>query len=229
MAKYELRIKAREMRSKGESIGVIAKKLSVSKSTVSLWVQDIVLTIKQLQSIRKQWLKGTELGRLKGSQMQKQRRLGLMKEMEGFGLNRFKILNDSEFFVAGIALYWAEGSKKTRKLELCNSDPKMIVFMINWFRRYFKLDISRFSARVGINEIHKRREEIVKKYWSQITGIPIAQFRKTSYKKVKPHKVYMNYDKYFGTLDLVVLKPGELYYKMLGLIEGLAKASHLPA
>lgn len=225
MAKYELRIKAREMRSRGVSLRTISKELGVAKSTASLWTEGIILSVEQLQKIRKSWLKATEPNRLKGSLMQKQRRLDITKKMEEFGDERFKKSASDELFAAGIALYWAEGSKKTRKLELCNSDPKMIKFMINWFRKYFDLGINRFSARVGINEIHKKREEVVKTYWSDVTGIPAVQFRKTSYKKVKPHKVYANYDNYFGTLDLVVLKPGELYYKMLGLISGLANVA----
>ena len=225
MAKYKLRIKAREMRSKGVSVGKIAKEIGVTKGTVSLWVRDIILTVGQLENIRKQWIKGTESGRLKGSLMQKQRRLELIEKMDRAGQKRFISLADSEFFVAGIALYWAEGSKKTRKLELCNSDPKMIKFMIDWFVKYFGLDTSRFSARISINEIHKKREEVIKEYWSNITKIPISQFRKTSYKKVKPQKIYANYDSYFGVLDLVILKPGELYYKMLGLVSGLASVA----
>lgn len=213
------------MRSKGESVGGIAKKLRVSKGTVSLWVQDIVLTVEQLQSIRKQWIIGTEAGRLKGAWMQKQRRLAVMKKMEESGSDRFKNLSDDGFFVGGIALYWAEGSKKTRKLEICNSDPKMIKFMVNWFRKYFGIETHRFSIRVGINEIHRKREEIIKKYWANFLDIPISQFRKTSYKKTKPHKVYGNYNDYFGTLILSILKPGELYYKMLGLVEGFANVA----
>lgn len=225
MAKYKLRIIARKMRSKGVSVGKIAKELGVSKGTASLWVQDIVLTAEQFEDIRKQWIKGTESGRLKGSQMQRQKRLELMEKMNKIGQKKFRTLADSGFFVAGVALYWAEGSKKTRKLELCNSDPKMIKFMIDWFTKYFGLDISRFSARISINEIHKKREEVIKKYWSGVTKIPLSQFRKTSYKKVKSQKVYANYDTYFGTLDLVILKPGELYYKMLGLVSGLANVA----
>ena len=225
MAKFELRIKAREMRSKGMSLRSISKELGVAKSTASLWTDDIILSVNQLQKIRKSWLKATESSRLKGSLMQKLRRLNTAKKMEEFGAQRFKKLANDEFFVAGIALYWAEGSKKTRKLELCNSDPKMIKFMISWFRKYFNLDAGRFSVRVAINEIHRKREYVVKKYWSDLTKIPITQFRKTSYKRVKPHKIYANYDNYFGTLDLVILKPGELYYKMLGLISGLANVA----
>ena len=52
MAKYELRIKARELRTSGESVRNITKKLTVSKGTASIWVRDIILTVDQLEKLR---------------------------------------------------------------------------------------------------------------------------------------------------------------------------------
>src|SRR3989338_1585090 len=146
MAKSELRIKAREMRSTGESVGVIAKKIGVSKSTVSLWVRDIILSIEQLETLRKRWIHGTERGRLKGAFMQKNRRLNLMKKMEEEGKERFRNLSDEEFFSAGIALYWGEGSKKKREFYICNSDPELIKFMILWLEKFFGIGKDRLKA-----------------------------------------------------------------------------------
>ncbi len=53
MAKPLLRLKAREMRAKGESVKVIARKLNVGKSTASYWVRDIILLVEQLESLKK--------------------------------------------------------------------------------------------------------------------------------------------------------------------------------
>jgi len=50
MAKSILRLKARELRQEGESIIVIAKKLSISKGTISKWCRDMVLSEEQLLS-----------------------------------------------------------------------------------------------------------------------------------------------------------------------------------
>lgn len=223
MAKYELRIKAREMRSRGGSVGLIAKKLGVSKSTVSLWVRDIILSVEQMERLKQGSIKGGELGRLKGSLMQKHRRLDMIEKMNEFGRKRFKSISDSEFFVAGIALYWGEGSKKKREFYICNSDPNLVRFMILWLKRFFGVGIDRLKAVVGINEIHRERDEIVKKYWSQITGIPLSQFRRTSFKKSKVHKVYENFNDHYGTLAVHILKGCDFYYKMLGLITGLSE------
>lgn len=67
MAKPLLRIKARKLREKGESVNKIAEKLGVSKSTASYWVRDIILSLNQLEKLRSNSLKGAERGRLKGS------------------------------------------------------------------------------------------------------------------------------------------------------------------
>lgn len=222
MSKSELRIKARKMRSEGTSVKSISKELGVAKSTASLWVRDIILSIEQLQKIRKSWMTATEANRLKGSLMQKQRRIDLIKKMELFGEKSFKGLTDKEFFAAGVCLYWAEGSKKTRKLQICNSDPRLIIFMIEWFKRFFGLGTDRYSVRITMNQTQKDKEMEIKKYWSELTKIPITSFNKTNFTHVIPKKTFEDYKDYHGVFDMSVLKPGELYYKMLGLIHGLA-------
>jgi len=223
MAKSLQKIKAREMRAEGESVNVIAKKVGVTKSTASLWVRDIILSVKQLEELKKRSIKGGELGRMKGSLMQKNRRLDLIKQREDEGIYRLKDLSDKEFFAAGIALYWGEGSKKNREFYICNSDPELINFMIIWLKRFCGIGVECLKAVVGINEIHRSRESIVKKYWSDITGIPLNQFRKTSFKKTKLNKTYANFNEHYGTLGVTVLKGSDIYYKMLGLIKGLSE------
>lgn len=223
MAKYDLRIKARQMRSKGESVKDIAKLLNISRGTVSVWVRDIILSVEQLERLKQKSIKGGELGRLKGSLMQKERRLRAIEDGVKWGISKVESLSDREYLLTGAALYWAEGSKKRGGIMVCNSDPRMIVFMINWLTNFFEIDKKRIVLTVGINEIHKAREKAVKNYWSKITSIPLDQFRKTSFKRAKTHKIYDNYLNYFGTLSVKVLKPGQIYYNILGLIEGLSR------
>jgi hypothetical protein len=225
MAKFELKIKAREMRSKGESVKVIASTLGVTKSTVSLWVRDIVLTVDQLEKLIQRKVVGGELGRTRGAFIQKKRRLDMMKQRENDGIEKLKGLTEREFFVAGIALYWGEGTKKKRGFYICNSDPKIIKFIIVWLKKFFGIGVDRLAAVVGINEIHRVREEVVKKFWSDQTGIPLNHFRKTSFKKAKVHKVYANFNEHYGTLNISVLKGSDIYYKMLGLLTGLSEAA----
>jgi transcriptional regulator with XRE-family HTH domain len=223
MAKYDLRIKAREMRSKGESVKDIAKRLGVSKGTISIWVRDIILSVDQLEKLKQKSIKGGELGRLKGCLMQKERRLTAIENGNKWGITNTVSMSDREFFFTGVALYWAEGAKKRSGLMICNSDPELINFMISWWKKFFNVETKRFILRIGINKIHRKREREVKEFWSGITNIPLNQFRKTSFKKSKPHKVYENYSTHYGTLSVKVLKPGQMYYNILGLIKGISR------
>lgn len=225
MAKYKERIAARKLRRRGESVKDIAKNLSISKSSVSLWVRDIILSPDQLEKIHQKIITGSARGRLIGSLVQKNKRIKKLHNAETKGKKIISTLTKREAFLAGLALYWGEGCRKTNKVSFCNSDPKLIKFMIKWLNQSFKIPLERLYCRVGINEIHKNRDQEVKEYWSLITSIPLSQFNKTSLKKVKNKKIYSNFKHHYGSLDITVRKPAELYFDIIGLINGLATAN----
>ena len=222
MAKSEQKIKARELRRNGESVKDISKIVGVSKSTASMWVRDIILNVEQLEKLKQKMLKGSELGRTKGAFIQKQRRIDLEKSLEKQSLQEITDLNDRELLVSGLCLYWGEGSKKQRELSWCNSDPQLINFMILWLNQCHGIGVERLAANVAINEVHTKRDEIVRNYWARITGIPINQFRNTVFKKTKLFKKYENFDDHYGTLRIRVLKPGVLWYKIVSQIKALS-------
>lgn len=224
MAKSNLRLKARKLRKRGVSVKTIAQYLSVSKSTASLWVRDIILSIEQLEGLRKSMLKGGELGRIRSALLQKERRLKLIEESRRLGIAQIRNLTERELLIAGLSLYWGEGSRKQREVEFCNSDPQMVKFLLYWLQKCFGVDGKDIRCTVGINEIHRGREQGVRDYWSKISGIPLNQFSKTSFKKVKNKKIYENFHRHYGTLSVSVIKPARFYYKIIGLIDGLSEA-----
>ena len=221
MAKSLLRLKARKLRKRGISVKKIAQYLGVSKSTTSHWVRDIILSVEQLENLKRSMLKGGELGRTKSAMLQKEKRLLLIEESRKIGIKTLEDITDRELLIAGVALYWGEGSKKHRAIEFCNSDPKMIQFLLVWLGKCFNIELVDIRCYVGINEIHGKREQIVKEYWSKVSGIPLQQFNKTSFKKVVNKKVYDNFNNHYGTLAVKVKNPARIYYKVLGLIDGL--------
>ena len=156
-----------------------------------------------------------------GTLKQKNDRFKRIEEGQNKGKNYFTSLTKRELFIAGLALYWAEGSKKQRAVTICNSDPKLIQFIIYWLKSCFNISSDRIRGSIGINEIHRDREDIVKKYWSEKTRIPLTQFTKTSFKKVHNKKVYENFHDYYGTFVIKLVKPGQLYYDIIGFIEAL--------
>lgn len=221
MAKYELRIQAENLRRKGKSMKEITSTLGVSKGSVSLWTRDVLLTTSQMQELKKKMKKGAKLGRMKILLARKEHREKIKQEAINNGLIRLKNLKEREFLIAGLALYWGEGSKKTQEVEFCNSDPKMIKFLIDWLFYFFEIDKSRIKCKLGINESHRKRELLVKNFWSKEIDIPSTQFLKTNFKKTANKKVYANFDQHYGVLTISILKPTITYHKIIGLIEAL--------
>lgn len=221
MAKSFLKIKSDELRRKGMSIKKIAKTLHVSTSTASRWCNDIFLTREQTYKLEMLRIEGQKRGRILASEALRQRRLNKVKQYEEAGITRFKQMSDKEFYSAGLALYSAEGAKKSRRVMFTNSDPKIIKFMIKWFRRFYKISTKQLTCSVLINISHKERENEIIKFWSSRIGIPFGNFRKTKFVTSKSKKIYENSNEYYGTFTFSVRKSADLCYKILGQIHGM--------
>jgi len=89
MAKSKLKLEARELREKGESIIIISKKLGISKSTVSKWCRDIVLSEEQILKLLNNKSLGLKKAQLKGALVQKTRRLARIEEYVLEGCKKF--------------------------------------------------------------------------------------------------------------------------------------------
>lgn len=221
MAKSNERNKAIALRQKGKSIKQIAQKLKVSKSSVSLWCRDVTLSPKQIQSLHEKMVRGSYLGRMVGSKMQHEKRMQRVSESEKRGLEEIGKLSKRDLLISLIALYWGEGSKKKRELFINNSDPEMVQFLMKAFEELFDVKKDRFILAVGINIIHKHRDKEIREYWSDITNIPLEQFRKTIFIKAKNKKNYSNFATHYGTLRINISRSIDIYYRIMGLIKGL--------
>ncbi|MBI2008105.1 helix-turn-helix domain-containing protein [Candidatus Amesbacteria bacterium] len=227
MAKSEIRLKAIDFRKKGESVRNIAKRLGVAKSTASLWTRHIILTVEQLENLHHRRLKGGELGRTKGALIQKERRTQKYLDATNQVKTSLGRLSQREKLLIGSALYWAEGTKKGRRVDFCNSDPDLVKFMIAWFKEHFGIKNDEFRIQLGINEEHAPREKTVKEYWSNQIEIPPSQFTKTSFKHAKLKKTYENFNDYFGTPKIYITRPSRIHPRVLGLVEYLKKRGYV--
>lgn len=223
MAKYNKRIKARLMREGGTSIIVIARQLGVSKSSVSAWCRDVILTEKQFEKLRKN--KGISLttGQRMGAEANKNKRLDAIKKTEIFGKNLIKKISKRELLLIATALYWSEGSKSehTSGFIFVNSDPDMILLMKLFLVNILNISEQDIVCSIQINRIHEKRIKIVLNFWKKLLNLPDNQFRKPYYVNTKSSKVYQNYENYYGICRLIVKRSMNLKYKMLGLIKAL--------
>lgn len=187
---------AQIMRRKGYSVKEIAKELNIAVSTSSVWLRNVILDEKAQERLRGRKI----LGQYKTAQIRKEKTKKQSKEDGLFAKSIIKSIrfNSNIDLLCCALLYWAEGSKTGSLVSFTNSDPKMISTFINLFRKsFFGLDESKFRCLVHIHEYHDDLK--IKKFWSAITDIPIAQFQ-NSY--LKPHTSKRKKEGYHGTLSL---------------------------
>lgn len=221
MSKPVLRKKARQLRRNGLGIKTIAYRLGVSSSTVSLWCRDIKLTPEQLQELERR-AHDPYYGRRKDNILrQRQKRLDTIESLKKMGIKEMGKLTKRELFLAGVALYWAEGFKKDSRLGFANSDPAMIKFFLKWLGQCCHVPKQAIRVRVGLNISHQNRIKTVEDYWSKITGISKKHFQKPYFQKFIWKKEYPKPEEYFGVLRIRANKQLPLFRKINGWIEGL--------
>lgn len=226
MAKSSEKLQAIAFRRAGESVKDIAKKLGVSRGSVSMWTRDIILTDTQRNLLRERQVTAGHKGRIMGVEANKAKKAARIELAQTEAVDRVPVLSKESLFYTGLGLYWGEGAKTTNSsLAISNTDPRIIALMIRWFIECFDVDRSYFMPRVFISDIHRDREEIITAFWVNTLGIPRAQFRRMVFLD-KGKKIYENHNIYYGVLALRIAKGGDLRYKILAQIERIAELNN---
>lgn len=221
MAKSKERLLAREMRRGGESIREIAKKLQVSKGSASLWCRDIVLTEEQVKKLLDRDIVGGIVGRMRAWEWHRQEKRTRYIKHHDIGHKKIDNLTERDLFLIGLSLYWSEGSKNDGRVLLTNSDPALILIYMSWLKKCLGVNSENIVCRLTINELHRDRVVEIEKYWSEITGIPLTQFTRTTFIHAKWKKLYENKKTYYGVLAVHVRKSTDLSYEVVGSIDRL--------
>jgi hypothetical protein len=219
MSKLDLKEKSRSLRKQGFSLSEIEKKINVSKSTLSLWCRDIVLTKLQINILEKRAQIKNYAGALKGAHSNHLKRQLVVDDEKKKALDFLGKISSREICFIGTALYWAEGNKTGTTFGIVNSDPAIILISMKWL--YIEFDIKKddYLPRIFINEDHKDREFDIIKYWSNLTEIPISQFRNTVFIKSKHKKIFSNRSSYLGVMHLRIKQSSKILYRTLAQIE----------
>ncbi|MBL7150135.1 MAG: hypothetical protein ISS84_00685 [Candidatus Pacebacteria bacterium] len=105
------------------------------------------------------------------------------RQAPSYNLKQNLTSGEEKLKIAGIMLYWAEGSKaqkvlgtnrKRHVIDLANSNPKMIKLFLKFLRRICGVDEQRL--RVNLYCYANQNVDSLKKYWCGATGIPLKQF-----------------------------------------------------
>jgi len=88
---------------------------------------------------------------------------------------------DEKLKVAGIMLYWAEGTLRGQTVDFVNSNPDMVRIFLKFLKQICGIDDRRL--RLYLYTYPYLDLEKTKNYWKNVTGIPLSQFTKPYVRK----------------------------------------------
>lgn len=106
------------------------------------------------------------------------------KKPLSFSIKRNLSFKDKQLKIAGVMLYWAEGSKGSGDhctVDFCNSEPEMIQLFLKFLREICRVDEKRL--RVLLYCYANQDIRSIKRYWQKATKIPLKQFIKPYIRK----------------------------------------------
>jgi transcriptional regulator with XRE-family HTH domain len=222
MAKTKEKEEAIALRKRGMSIGEIARKLLVSKSTASGWCRDISLSSEAISKIAKKGKEKSIEGLMRYSESVRQQRIKNTQVSMKKGATELGHLSDRDVYCIGLGIYWGEGYKTgNQEFGFTNSDPQMISFYIRWLQTVFLVKTEDLILRVSINQLHRNRIEEVEAFWVRHTEVPLCQFTKPSFVKTTSKKMYKDHSTHMGTLRIKVRRGTVMRREVLGAIKSI--------
>lgn len=178
MVKFKEYKTALELRKEGKSYSQIKRELKVAKSTLSLWLRKYPLSKDQIRLLRD--INETRIEKFRQTmQKKKEERLGSYYAEEA---KRWLPLSERELGLAGLFLYWGEGSKyDNATLCIANTNPQIIKFSLFWI--ISALGVQKSQVRVLLHLYSDMDVNQETDYWANLLGLPKFQFSKPYIKK----------------------------------------------
>ena len=224
-AKDDLRARAVELRAEHWSVNDIALELGVAKSTAWLWVKHLPLDPDSERAQRKQQ-HARDMNEARWADHNTARELahaGAVAE----AADTVGCLSDREMLLLGAAIYWCEGSKskpwrRDERLAFINSDPVLIAMFLRFLA---VLDVPTTALRMRVS-IHESADAgAATAWWAQRIGIPAESFQRPTIKNIGPRRSGTIRDPTItAALIIYVRRSRELYWRVEGVMEGLAHA-----
>jgi hypothetical protein len=172
--KKQERLKAIELRKQGMSLKAIAEQLAVTKGSVIRWVRAVQLTADQIAHL------GISRAERTGSLIQAR----ALKLRAGYGqLGRELATHSDSTYAMGCMLFWAEGSKDRNTVCFTNTDVDMMVFFVNFLRKYFSCEALDFSVRLNAYIDNGLSSTEIEDYWLRHLSLPRSCLRKSIFKR----------------------------------------------
>ncbi len=182
MARVLDRQNAINLRKQGKTYSEIRQELGISKSTLSDWLSDLPLNKEQMAKLNETKSKSRLLAIEKTRITKKQKREKRLQLIYNTEKQYWILLTKRELELAGLCLYWGEGTKLINgPISINNTDPGVMKFVLHWMIK--GLGISKKSIKVRLqlyNDMNIKKEI---NYWHRELKIPLSQFAKPYVKK----------------------------------------------
>jgi len=199
MARFKDREKALILRKQGLSYSQIKKTLKLSKSTLSVWLRGYPLSKQRIRELR-DW---NEQRIEKYRETMRQKRETRLNQFYKEQKKLIFPLSKREIFLAGLFLYWGEGSKNNNaNLSISNTDPSIIKFFINWLIGNLSVSKEKIKIHLHLYEDMNINKEI--DFWSSELNVPLNQFTKPYIKNTS--SIRINHKGGFGDIEVDKVK-----------------------
>src|SRR3989344_5788222 len=168
------------MRKRGSSYKDILTRLPVAKSTLSNWLIDLPLTHSEKIAMKRRIDSNISKGRIRAAAALRTLRLEREQLLQHKAAIEFIEFSKDPLFHTGLALYWAEGSKRDSGFAFANSDAEMINLLLLWIERFLRVRRETIKVRLYIHKPYAH--ENCERYWSTKLSVPLKNFQKTIYK-----------------------------------------------
>ena len=213
------RKRALELRKSGLSYNEILERVSVAKSTLSLWLRSVGLAKRHQRRISEKQRQAQQ----RGVRLVHERRLEKMQRIMKEASTEVRSLSKRERWLIGIALYWAEGTKEKEQgtlVQFSNSDPHMVLLFQQWLMEYLKIPSEDIVHTLYIHErspnLHRALE-----FWSDFLSKEPYDF-KVVFKRHNPSPKRKNIGvKYRGLVRLTVRRSVDMNRRIAGWIDGI--------
>ncbi len=220
---------ALKLRLSGKSYREINILLHVPKSTLSGWLSDVIISQELKVKIEERAHKKSIEGLIKRNKNQTFLAIKRASETRNKAALEIKTLSKSELLHLGIALYWAEGYKRSivrngrelthHPVSLTNSDPALVKLFLKFLREYCAIPENKIKASVRLFP-HQNEKELLS-FWRKETGIAKENFGKTYYGISKSSTGKRPYNRLpYGIIQIVVADT-QLFHRIMGYIEGI--------
>ena len=174
--KNQEKSKARELRSQGVAIKKIAEELSVSASSVSLWVRDIELTSDQIIALQN--ANPIYNAQNSGAKARKENAYQVRLTYQETG--KLKAKEGDLLHQAGCMLYWGEGDKDRNVCGLSNCDPDLLRMFLRFLLEACEVNKEHIKVHVHCYTNNGLSVDDIENFWSKELDLPLTTFTKTT-------------------------------------------------